>query len=215
MATHQQGDLALTVWPLPGDLRTAQSLTPEIARLLAEEQTELSEVECLAVAVGPGSFTGLRLGVTAAKTLAYAKDIDLVAVDTLDAWAYGRSYPTRLWAVFDAGRGQLAAACYDQGDPAVAAAELPRPIIPAELVTVEAWRRLFKEGDAVCGPQVERLRPALPPDATVLSSQEPLAGNVARVGRLLHEAGRTSDPMKLVPNYYRPSAAEEKAAARS
>lgn len=60
-----------------------------IDRLLQESGTEISRLDAVAVSKGPGSYTGLRIGVSAAKGLCYAKDIPMIAVDTLKGMAYG------------------------------------------------------------------------------------------------------------------------------
>lgn len=69
---------------LPRDQRSAESLVPAIGKLLARSGWKPSDLDVLAVAVGPGSFTGLRVGVTVAKTLAFAVDAQTVGVGTLE-----------------------------------------------------------------------------------------------------------------------------------
>ncbi|HEX5471854.1 MAG TPA: tRNA (adenosine(37)-N6)-threonylcarbamoyltransferase complex dimerization subunit type 1 TsaB, partial [Lacipirellulaceae bacterium] len=72
------GQLALT-----GDQRTAQSLAPAMQQLLAAAQWTPESLDLVAVTVGPGSFTGLRIGVTTAKAFAYAVGADIIRVNTL------------------------------------------------------------------------------------------------------------------------------------
>src|SRR5262245_32191202 len=67
--------------------RTAQSLAPALNKLLQTAGWEPSTVSLVAVLTGPGSFTGLRIGVTTAKTLAYAWGADVVGINTLEAIA--------------------------------------------------------------------------------------------------------------------------------
>lgn len=73
--------------PLPADRRSAQSLAPAIHDLAADAAVPLSSLNAVAVAVGPGSFTGLRVGVTTAKILAWTLHARLFGVGTLDALA--------------------------------------------------------------------------------------------------------------------------------
>lgn len=70
-------------------LTHSQTLMPMVQSALTTAQMKVSDVDALAVSVGPGSFTGVRIGVSAVKGLAYADDIPCVAVSTLDAMAKG------------------------------------------------------------------------------------------------------------------------------
>src|SRR5215813_11089947 len=72
---------------LNAEQRTAQALAPALRSLLSEAGWRPDSVELVAVAVGPGSFTGLRIGVTTAKTLAYAVGCQAIGVHTLLAIA--------------------------------------------------------------------------------------------------------------------------------
>ena len=73
---------------LPSRPRIAQTLIPEMARLLRTVGWEVRDLELIAVVRGPGSFTGLRVGITAAKTLAYATGTAVIGVDTLEVLAF-------------------------------------------------------------------------------------------------------------------------------
>ena len=88
-------------------------LLPTIARLMERNGTQPRDLWGLAVTQGPGSFTGVRIGMSLVKGLALALDIPLAAVPTLDVTAYGQSsrhLPVR--AVIQAGRGRLCWADY-------------------------------------------------------------------------------------------------------
>ena len=86
-------------------------LAPALQQLLAEADWSPKSVELVAVAVGPGSFTGLRIGVTTAKTFAYAVGAEVIGVNTLDALA-AQAPPSAapLWTMLDAQRQELFAA---------------------------------------------------------------------------------------------------------
>lgn len=68
-------------------LTHSQTLMPMTRSVLASSLTKISEIEALAVSVGPGSFTGIRIGISAVKGLAQAKNLPCVAVSTLEAMA--------------------------------------------------------------------------------------------------------------------------------
>src|SRR6476661_5005873 len=93
--------------------QTAQ-LLPAVQHLLGQIKKTVDDVSSLAVALGPGSFTGLRVGLATAKGLAYALDIPLWGIPTLDIMGYAHMAITAapVCAVLHAGRGRLAHAFY-------------------------------------------------------------------------------------------------------
>ena len=98
-----------------------RSLMPEITRLLARLDTHSRQVQAIAVATGPGSFTGLRIGLSAAKGLAYSLNAALLGVPTLDVTASACALqPLPVCAIMRAGRERYAAAMYQRiaGTPA-------------------------------------------------------------------------------------------------
>jgi tRNA threonylcarbamoyladenosine biosynthesis protein TsaB len=195
---------------LPAEQRTARSLLPAISELLAERAWRPADVELVCAATGPGSFTGLRIGVVAAKTFAYATGALLAGVHTLAAMAEGvgrRDAP--LWTVLDAQRQELFAARFAPKQSVVEQFEPRTMILP-----VAEWLAQVAAGDAVAGPPLAKLRQQLPPGAMLVEDAmaAPDAAAVGRLGAALAALGRTVEPMELVPHYFRQSAAEEKAA---
>ena len=194
---------------LPKDLRTAQSLVPALASMLQEIEWEPKSVELVATVIGPGSFTGLRIGVTAAKTFAYAVGADIVGINTMDALAEQvpeGDFP--LWTVLDAQRNELFAAKYnlpDGGDPVA--------VIETHIAAIARWIGSLHEGDTVTGPVISRLAEQLPPVVRTADQTlwYPSAVSVGRLAWRRAAHGNRDDLWQLVPNYYRPSAAEETA----
>jgi len=195
---------------LPSDRRTAQSLLPTLHDLLKKCDWKANELELVCVTSGPGSFTGLRLGITTAKTLAYATGAELVGVSTLATIAANvETSPSRLWAVLDAQRQELFAACFEESWQAKEK-DLPE----TRILRVEGWLDELREGDFVAGPPLSKLADRLPAGVKSVEPQlwKPQAASLGRLGFAAQQLGQTVDPMQLVPNYYRKSAAEEKAA---
>jgi tRNA threonylcarbamoyladenosine biosynthesis protein TsaB len=193
---------------LPAGQRTARSLLPCLNNMLKEQGWQPKDVELVATTSGPGSFTGLRIGVVTAKTFAYARGAQLVGVHTLAAMAAGvGEYAGRLWTVLDAQRGELFMATFDRAR-ALADAHPPE----TKILAVPKWLEQLSAGDIVAGPPLAKWREQLP-DGVMTAHEEswtPMAGAVGRLAALLfHRHGGVS-PMKLVPQYYRRSAAEEK-----
>ena len=88
-------------------------LLERIRRLMAECGHTMQAIDVIAVATGPGSFNGLRVAVTAAKALAFALQVPLIGVSTLDVIAaHQRQWRGPICAVLEAGRSELYAACY-------------------------------------------------------------------------------------------------------
>ena len=110
-----------------GGRRHAETLCPAIEFLCRQAGVRLSALTSVAVDVGPGLFTGLRVGVTTAKALAFAHDVPVIAVGSLEALAAAHARPgERVAAVIDARRGELYMAQYVDG-VAVEASWVGRP----------------------------------------------------------------------------------------
>lgn len=95
--------------------RHAESLVPSIDFIRRQARIDLSEISVVAVDLGPGLFTGLRVGIAAAKALAHALRVPMIGVASLDLLAFPvRFTPRRIVAVIDARRGELFSAFYRQ-----------------------------------------------------------------------------------------------------
>ena len=95
--------------------RHAENLVPAIQFICTQAQIELSEISVVAVDVGPGLFTGLRVGIATAKSLAYALKVPMIGVPSLDLLAFPVRFTNRLIAAaIDARRGELYYAFYRQ-----------------------------------------------------------------------------------------------------
>lgn len=187
--------------------RTAQCFAPAIQHQLHSAGWRPQDVQLVAVTQGPGSFTGLRVGVTAAKTLAYAVGAEVFAVNTLHVIA--RQAPAelpRISAVLDAQRQQLFVADFRrEGDRLVEAAE-------TRIDDIAKWLAGLSPGTAVTGPGLATLRDRLPAGIAVVDPAcwTPRAATVGRAAYLEHQSGNRHDLWTLNPVYYRSSAAEEK-----
>jgi tRNA threonylcarbamoyladenosine biosynthesis protein TsaB len=190
-------------------VRTAKALAPLAKDLLAEAEWAADSIELVAVAVGPGSFTGLRIGVTMAKSFAYAVGAQVIGINTLEAVAEQAGCTAgSLWAVMDAQRQELFVAKFAAGG------ESRRPTIVSktQILSQAEWMGVLEAGDAVTGPGLNRLATPLRSETAVVDQGlwQPLAATVGRIGWQDFFAGRRDDLWKLMPQYYRPSAAEEK-----
>ena len=193
--------------------RHAQSLVAETDSMLRE--CSLSKTDCCAVAVsiGPGSFTGLRVGVVFAKTLAYALGCRIIAVDTFLALAEGCPEEIQQVAVIsDAQRSGLFVGEYQRKSDFGWHRTQGIEIIPTRQWCNDANKRSLETTPiAVTGPNVKKLTSDLS-NCHVLSEEHhsPKAAVVAMLGERLYETDSTEDYWKLEPFYLRKSAAEEK-----
>lgn len=226
--TDRQGSIALysagkmvEERTLAGPQRTAQSFAPVMRQLVQGAGWSFDQIQRVAVAAGPGSFTGLRIGVTAAKTLAYLTGAELLGVNTLDtiAWRYFHAenaikFPPTVWAVIDAQRSQVFVACYmfDADSPTLSTCREPTAVCD-----VEAWLKRLAPGEAVSGPALLKVAALLPSETSIVDEALwlPTAAAVGQIAQTEFAAGRRDDPFQLTPNYFRLSAAEEKRAAEA
>lgn len=195
---------------LPPSDRSAKTLAPAIRRLLAEAGWQARGIELIAVATGPGSFTGLRIGVTTAKTLAYAIGAPVIGVNTLQAIAtQAPSEIERLSAIVDAQRQQVFAGDFvrEASGEFVERGQI-------RIVEDDAFLAGLSPSTVVSGPGLQKLVDRLPADVNCvpIENWEPRAATIGRLGWRQFQSGRRDDLWRLVPHYFRQSAAEEKLA---
>jgi tRNA threonylcarbamoyladenosine biosynthesis protein TsaB len=191
--------------------RTAQSFAPAIQQQLDGVGWAAPDVQLVAVTIGPGSFTGLRIGVTAAKTFAYAVGAEVMGVNTLRVIANQVPETSqRICAVLDAQREQVFAGWFQRHEEAL------RAIADPQIVANDHWLGSLSAGTVVAGPGLRRLLPHLPEGVTVAEQQmwAPRASTVGLLAGLEYQSGKRDDLWKLNPLYYRQSAAEEKFEAK-
>lgn len=152
----------------------------EIERLLSAHSLTLRDIVCFASASGPGTFTGVRAGLTAVKGLADAADRKVVGVSNLQALAWFGAGDVRA-TFLDARRGDVYGGVYD-----------------AQLSPVQ--------GEVVM--KLDEWIVTLPAGATPFTQQQPLARAIAAIAWRRMEAGLTQDPAELDANYVRRADAE-------
>lgn len=176
-------------------------LVPSIQRLLERESASVSDLEAIYIASGPGGFSALRVGMSAAKAMAVFLDIPLVAVGTLDIEAQPYlGLGSRVCALIGAGRRRLYLGDFREG-----AQPVYRVIEHGELAAAAQADALFC-GEAV--PQVaELIRNAFGADARIADAPLPTrrAGILASLGHRMLEEGRIADAFALEPLYLRSS----------
>ena len=208
--SHEFGSLALARGeetleevPLHAPGGFAQVIYGSLGQLVGRHRVSLDAIDCFATACGPGSFTGVRVGLACVKGLAEACGKPAVAVSNLEAVASFGAAPLRA-AVLDARRGEVYAALYDS---------VGRAVFPETVANFTAWLEKLPRGDlelvstdftpfcgALAGTPFERLRRVTAPRA--------LAATIARIACRRFLAGEASDPASLDANYVRRADAE-------
>ncbi len=219
-----QGHRVIAATGLTDDQRAAACLAPEIAKIAAEHLPDgtLDSLAMICVAAGPGSFTGLRIAVTTAKTLAFALEIPLVAVNSLAAIAslssdfstsersQNEQSPTlspvrqSVLVGLAAYRGQVYRGRF-QAD-----GEADVDIVSAADWQAELQRACDEKSLVFSGDRSVFDRSGVVIDTAKWHRETALrAIGVGHLGTQMFARGETTPAMELVPDYLRPSAAEE------
>jgi tRNA threonylcarbamoyladenosine biosynthesis protein TsaB len=211
------GSIALVEGPLLKaqnilDIRAThnQRLLPGIERILTDAGWSLDDLDGFAVSLGPGSFTGLRIGLSIVKGLAWATGKPLVGVPTLDGLAANVSFvPYMICPILDARKGEIYAALYRQGDEGI-----PERLTSYMAIKPEEMLALISETTVIIGDgllshgdylrrELGNLLVLAPPHLSVIH-----ASSLAWLGWHRLRSGEFEDVSSCTPLYVRPSEAE-------
>ena len=185
--------------------RHAQTLPAEVAAALADNNLQPNAIRSIAVSIGPGSFTGLRVGVTFAKTFAWLNDARLVAVDTLRAIAQQVSAEMEfVTAIADAQRSEFFMATY-RWNPEL---HLRCAVDDVRVAGIDELPTDYP----IAGPAAGKLAEVLPARFKVVDQSlwQPHAVNIGLIGQQMLNSQQFAAPDSLEPVYIRLSYAEEK-----
>ena len=200
-------------------LTHSRTLMPMVEAVLSSADLTAADIEAVAVAVGPGSFTGIRIGVATAKGLAFPADLPCVAVSTLEAMAYrlsGLPLSGRVCAVMDARCKQVYTATFviengaltrETPDEAIAIDDLF-----ARLKEADSPVYLIGDGAAMCYELGKDVLPQLTRLPAQLQMQD--ATGVAAVAARELAVGNTVKSEQLLPTYLRLPQAERELKAK-
>jgi tRNA threonylcarbamoyladenosine biosynthesis protein TsaB len=189
-------------------LTHSERLMAMVDRLLKDCGWSVSMLDGVAVSIGPGSFTGLRIGVATAKGLALALGVPVAAVPTLDALAWNLPFAgAPVCPLLDARKGEVYLALYRWNvdrmerssdylalSPRAAAERLRPPVI------------VLGDGVAACRPFLAPLGGGV--QVAPETSDRPSAAIVGRLGHAMLQSGQVAEPDALAPMYLRPSEVE-------
>ena len=208
--THEFGSLALAAGEetieevlLHAPAGFGHVLYGHLGQLLARHGVTPAAIDCFAAASGPGSFTGVRVGLACVKGLAEAVGKPAAGVSNLEAMATFGTGPLRA-VVMDARRGEVYGAVYDASG---------RVVAPEVVVKFPVWLETLPEGIEFIATDFSPFRPGLAGTrfqdaAPVVTAPRALAAAIARIAVARWRRGEACDPAALDANYVRRSDAE-------
>lgn len=220
--SSRAGSIALASGPtllvehvLPPDQRHAAELMPAIERLTRDAGWKPADIHQLYLSIGPGSFTGLRIAVALARSLAHALGTKIVAVPSLDVIAHNAPPELEIvLPILDAKRSQVFTALYRRL-PGGALERITDQQLTTPAAILEQAHDLAGPADriALLGEGVDYHRPAFAAHQNVVELPKelwpPRAATVHLLGYALAQQQRFADPATLLPTYIRLPEAEE------
>ena len=194
----------IEMFPLSGGTFSAE-LVPQIAKLLSRHQLSKNQIDAFVVATGPGSFTGLRVGLAAIKGLAEVLKKPIVPISLLEALARAAHSQGRILSLLDAGRNEVYVGEYEFNDGVT---KMHRELLLGrdeclQMTKSDLTAKVITSDQSV----VEWLKESRVTSQVV---EQPQSDFLARIGLRKLLAGETVAPDKLEANYIRRAEAEVK-----
>lgn len=212
-------DVLICEYTLNYKLTHSQTLMPMIEEVCKRCELELDSIDAVAVASGPGSFTGLRIGAATAKGLAHGLNKPIIPVSTLDALAYNVMYTDKLICpIMDARRNQVYTALYQWEDETFNRIMEPSPMEIGELLEVidNFEQEVIFLGDGV-PVYKQNIMDGLDSSKSCFAPANnniQRAASVASMGIELYKQGKHVKCEQYAPEYLRKSQAEREYEAR-
>jgi tRNA threonylcarbamoyladenosine biosynthesis protein TsaB len=202
------GSTLLSERALDATRRHARDLVPAVSELLDKLGWQPRDINAIALSTGPGSYTGLRVGIMSAKALAYATGCAVIAVPTFDVIANQTSLPgCELDVIADAQQEKI----YLQRFSRAGANVENVPTSELAVVAGREWARTRSPEISVAGPGLRVAAAWLPSTTPTVTPEcrEPTVLALLAVALQRRERGLSDDALQLEPIYLRPSSAEE------
>ena len=195
-----------------------EEIVPMIQNMMREEDLKAEDITAIAVSRGPGSFTGIRIGVATAKALAQVWNKSIIDVPTLKSFAYGEDVPEGqiVCPIFDARRDQVYAAAYKKEG------RLIQTLIKEGAYSLDAFLSVLGECNQQAGAEIMFYGDAIKAYEGTLAAWEgnfkiaaedqrfQRASQIALLGATLFDQGLVTDAFRVKPTYLRQSEAERK-----
>ncbi len=198
---------------LAGGLTHSETLMPLIDTALAATKLTIADIDLYGVTAGPGSFTGLRIGLATVKGLAFVHNTPCAAVSTLAALAAGHVGEGTVIAALDARRAQVYWAGFDLASGARLTQDAAEPIETLNNFVETCKKPLIFIGDGarLCYNRYSAVTGVLPIHPCLGTGH---AAGVGMVAEQMHADGQSDSPAALLPTYLRLSQAERERAER-
>ncbi len=174
----------------------AEKLHDFIGRTLSDSGRGVGDLDAVAVSKGPGSYTGLRIGVSAAKGLCYSQDIPLISVPTLTALAWQVETTGLIVSLLDARRMEVYSAVFDKDKQQLRETR-------AEIITPNSFSEYLEQGMVTfIGSGVDKLQGIIPhPNAVFIEHKLPSAGEMAMLATDKYKKSDIEDVAYFEPYY--------------
>ena len=177
-------------------------LLPKLTKLLDEAEAGIQAISSVIVAKGPGSFNGLRVGISTAKGLAFSLKVPIIGISSLELEAYRHAESgLPICPIFNAGRGEIATAMYQKKG------NNWQKFVPEHITTVDALASEITTKTIFCGEHVpliaDQLKKRLKQKAVIPTAELRRASLLVELAKGRLEAGDYDNPTTLQPLYLR------------
>lgn len=195
-----EDDEVLCDYNLTGRVAHSESVTDMIHEIFKKFEFSLNDIDLIAVGLGPGSFTGLRIGITIAKVMAFALDKEIIGVSSLIA--NSMSDDGLVSTIVDARRGNVYASIIKNEDE-------PEVLFEDEILSFENFKEELQKYDEVIITGLDGDKFIAEISNGKLSKNKAMKGsNIARLGLIDYKKNGPMDTFNLIPNYLKISQAE-------
>ena len=211
-------DKLLALYTIDNGLTQSELLMPMAESMLKSLKLDFKDIELLASSVGPGSFTGVRIGTALVKGIAFGKNIPCANVSTLEALAENLAdFEGTVVPVMDARRSQLYCAIFKSSNGCLARESEDMAISISELADMlkEKKGKIYLVGDGYDVAKVNLEKLGICTEITPYLLRNENAYSVAKVAVRMHSEGKTCNDSEHLPTYLRVPQAERERLERS